>query len=291
MVNVDICKMLKAPKGRMELNIQFSIPKGSFLTLYGKSGAGKTSILRMIAGLMAPNKGEITIDDEYWYSSSNKINLKPQQRNVGFLFQDYALFPNMTVREQLLFARLKGDSPKRIDELIEIIELGDLQHQKPKVLSGGQKQRVALARALVQRPKILMLDEPLSALDQTMRQKLQNHILHIHQEFQLTTILVSHDIPEIVKLSDSILEIANGQIVRYVDTESFVVQEDQQAIQLVGKITQIEKGTSSLQVLIGDELLQLTANINQLNNLIVGDKISITFQGITPSIRKINNTL
>src|SRR5690606_20928534 len=120
-----------------------------------------------------------------WYNSDENINLAPQKRKTGFVFQDFALFPNMNVRENLEFALTKGESKKIIKNLIEINELGDLQHRKPDTLSGGQKQRVALARALVKMPELLLLDEPLSSLDIEIRRKLQQYILKVHREFKL----------------------------------------------------------------------------------------------------------
>lgn len=127
-----------------------------------------------------------------WFKK--KINLKPQQRNVGFMFQDYALFPNMSVRENLEFA-LKNDQNKAIiDQLIDIIALNELQHRKPETLSGGQKQRVAFARALVNKPDLVLLDEPLAALDKSMRHKLQKYIAEVQREMGFTMLIISHDV-------------------------------------------------------------------------------------------------
>lgn len=214
MFQIQLQKNLRTGSGNMNLDLALEIKPGTFLTLYGKSGAGKTSVLRMIAGLFMPDTGKIISGNNTWLDTKNKINLPPQKRKVGLVFQDYALFPNMTVRENLEFALSKSDTKNTISELIEIIELGDLQNRRPKTLSGGQKQRVALARALVQRPEILMLDEPLSALDHEMRTKLQTYILNVHREFKLTTILVSHDIPEIVKLSDWVVNLEKGKVIQ-----------------------------------------------------------------------------
>ena len=196
----------------MQLDVALDINKGSFVTIFGDSGVGKTSILRMIAGLFTPDSGQIIIDDEVWFDKKKGINLPPQKRNIGFVFQDYALFPNMTVRENIAFGLEKGQDDKIVDELVEIIELENLQKQRPQNLSGGQQQRVALARALVRKPRLLLLDEPLSSLDVSMRQKLQNYLLKVHRQYQLTTILVSHDILEIAKMSDWVYHIQNGHI-------------------------------------------------------------------------------
>ena len=194
MIEVSIQKKLKAPFGEMNLDIQTNIEQGQFVTLYGKSGAGKTSTLRILAGLLEPDNGKISIHGNILLDTSNKINLAPQKRKIGFVFQDYALFPNMTIFENLSFALQKNQSKKILDELIEMMEIGNLRSEKPQHLSGGQQQRVALARALVQKPELLLLDEPLAALDNEMRNKLQQYIIQVHREFKLTTILISHDV-------------------------------------------------------------------------------------------------
>ncbi len=136
----------------MALDLDLIIEKGHFVTLFGESGAGKTSTLRMLSGLLKPDSGTITVGGTTWFDSHRNIDLKPQQRKVGYVFQDYALFPNMTVGQNLEYALQKNQDNAIIGELLEFAELGELQHRKPETLSGGQKQRVALARALVQRP-------------------------------------------------------------------------------------------------------------------------------------------
>mgnify|MGYP000967422537 CR=1 FL=1 len=185
--------------------------KGNLVTIYGKSGAGKTTILRILAGLLSPDKGEIKVNETTWLNTTQGINLKPQKRKIGFVFQDYALFPNMNVRENLLFALNKGNDTKTVDHLIEIIELGELQNRKPETLSGGQKQRVALARALVQKPSILMLDEPTSALDSSNTEKLIQLLLGLKNEGK-TIIIITHDSNFAKSVSDDIYILKNKKI-------------------------------------------------------------------------------
>jgi len=144
MIEIALEKELHFSSGKGPLKIAFQVESQKFLTLYGASGAGKTSILRILAGLMTPDKGKIIIDGLTWLDTSKKINIPPQKRDIGFLFQDYALFPNMTVQENLMFALQKGQK-NPIKYLIELMDLGALQNRKPKTLSGGQQQRVALA--------------------------------------------------------------------------------------------------------------------------------------------------
>ena len=174
---------------------------------------GKTTLLRMIAGLTQPDSGYIRVNGESWYDSERKINLKPQKRNIGYVFQDYALFPNMTVKEHLLYAQFNREK-EYISELLDSFHLKGLCERKPAKLSGGQQQRLATARALVRKPQILLLDEPLSALDSETRESLQFEILQAHQKYQATTLLVSHDLNEICKLSDYVYVIENLKINR-----------------------------------------------------------------------------
>lgn len=275
----------------MDLQINCAISKGQLVTLYGKSGVGKTSILRMLAGLLLPDQGYIKVNDKTWFDHQNNINLSPQKRNLGFVFQDYALFPNMTVKENLSYALGRNGDKKTIDNLIDIIELGDLQKRKPQTLSGGQKQRVALARALVQRPNILLLDEPLAALDQEMRDKLQRYILEVHKEFYLTTILVSHDIKEIIRMSDEVIVLDNGLITHQTTpTKLFRNKGLSGKFQFTGEVNQIiQQGfIYILFILIGNELIQIVVDESDAKNLAVGDKVLIASKSFNPIVKKIN---
>ncbi|RZS95677.1 ABC transporter ATP-binding protein [Cecembia calidifontis] len=212
MIQLDLKKKLFGADGQIQLQVNTIIQSKELLTLYGPSGAGKTSIIRMLSGLMSPEQGKIIVNGKTWFDSEKKINLRTQDRSIGIVFQEYSLFPNMTVFENLKFALPKGDSQDLIEEMLETIGLQNLKDKKPNWLSGGQKQRVALARALVRKPSILLLDEPLSALDTAMRNKLQEDILAFHRRFELTTIMVSHDYHEVKKMSDRVLLIENGII-------------------------------------------------------------------------------
>ena len=210
MIYCKLIKRLQGASGVFDLNIDAQFPAGTFTVLFGESGAGKTSILRMLAGLMTPDQGLISRNSQIWFDSAKKIHLKPQLRKVAFVFQDQGLFPNMTVRKNLEFAQRQANQKKLIDEIIELFELRDLQHQRPTTLSGGQKQKVALARSIINQPNILLLDEPLSAVDQRTKRMLQEYIQKAHKEFQLTTIMVSHDLSEIHKITDRVLKLEDG---------------------------------------------------------------------------------
>lgn len=290
MIEIDIHKRLLSNTGDFNLNISCSIKEGQFVSIFGPSGAGKTTILRLIAGLTLQDSGSISVNKTTWFDSTNKINLNPQKRKVGFVFQDYTLFPNMTVRENLEFALKKGQSQDDINELIETIELTNLQDRKPETLSGGQKQRVALARALVQKPSILLLDEPLSALDSEMRNKLQDYILKVHKKYKLTTFLVSHDISEVFKLSDYVIKLENGSILQQgTPEELFLDQKTTGKYKTIGTILSLQPSDviNIVSILSNNNIIQVIATNEEASNLSEGDKVMITSKAFNPIIQKI----
>ncbi|WP_299186987.1 ABC transporter ATP-binding protein [uncultured Aquimarina sp.] len=290
MIEVTIDKILQTAEGSMKLDIRFRIEKGQLVTLYGPSGAGKTSILRIIAGLLSADSGHIVVDDIYWLDHNKKINFSPQQRRIGYVFQDYALFPNMTVQENLEFALEKGQDKSIIQELISIVALDKLKNRKPNTLSGGQQQRVALARALVRKPKILLLDEPLSALDIKMRSKLQDYILKVHREYELTTILVSHDIGEIIKMSDKVYCLDEGKVSREGDSVSiFTDNQLSGKFQFTGEVINIqsEDVVYIITVLIGNNVVRVIAQESEISSLAIGDKVIVASKAFNPVLIKI----
>jgi len=290
MICLDLHKTFKNSDGGLTLHMQTEVLKGSFVTLYGPSGAGKTSTLRMLAGLLEPDKGMLMVDDVPWFDSSRKINLRVQKRQIGYVFQDYALFPNMTVRENLEYG-CPEDSEISIDELIEFMELDPLADRKPHTLSGGQQQRVALARALAQQPKILLLDEPLAALDYKFRLKLQDYLFRIHRDFNLTTLMVSHDISEISRLSDQVLVIEQGRIVRQgTPDEIFVNRQISGKFKFIGEVQRIEKHDIIyiVSVLVQNQLIKVVAQPSEMQGIDLGDKVMIASKAFNPIIYKID---
>ena len=290
MIEIDIHKKLNSAKGEMLLEVCLRIAPRSFVTLYGKSGAGKTSLLRIISGLMKPERGKILVNEDTWLDLEKGINLPPQQRKLAYVFQDYALFPNMTVLENLQFALGKGQAKKGIEALVELMELGDLQKQKPLHLSGGQKQRVALARALVQKPSVLLLDEPLSALDSEMRNKLQSYLLKVHREFELTTILISHDVSEIQKLADKVFELQEGKIIRQGHTSDILTPKIPMAhMELQGELLaiRVQESSCELTIQLGKNTIVLKTSIAEGKALKVGDSLALSLEHHQPSIKKL----
>jgi len=290
MITISLYKTLHTVSGTMPLDIELKIAAGEFVSLYGASGVGKTVTLKMIAGLLTPDQGIIQVNEEIWLDTKKKINLKPQKRKIGFVFQEYTLFPNMTVRKNLEYALQKNQDPKIIEELIDLIELKKLEYQKPNTLSGGQQQRVALARALVQKPSILLLDEPLSALDNKMRVKLQEYLGKIHKKYKLTTILVSHNIEEICKLSDRVHVIENNKIARSgTPLELFTPHKVSTNLQLTGKVTSIKTENMEyiVTVLIGTNSVIVVAQESEIQKLKIGDTVMVTSQEFCPVIQRI----
>ena len=253
LIDLHLIKDIHTIEGKIKLDINLDIPEYGFVTLFGKSGVGKTTILRMISGLTKPDSGYINVGTENWFNSNNEINVKAQERNIGFVFQDYALFPNMTVEEHLYYAQKQRDV-KHVNELLDIFNLKGLKKRKPDTLSGGQKQRAAVARALARKPRILLLDEPLSALDGETRLILQQEIMTAHKSFLATTILVSHDIDEISRLTDKVYVVDNGKIINSGKPEIiFNNKEAGSGFSVNGKIISVREN-------------ELTININEGGN-------------------------
>jgi len=222
MITINLNKKLFFSNESFSLDVNLEFEEKSFIALFGKSGAGKTSILKMIAGLMEPDKGFINVNGEIWVDTKKNFFLQPQERKIGFVFQNYSLFPNMTVRENLEFAMPDEKDFELLNHLMEIMEMQDFAGVKPSRLSGGQKQRIAIARALIRKPKILLLDEPLSALDMELGEIIKKMIISLHKEFGLTTIFISHNITDVLKLSERIYVIDKGRIIIDGDTKKIV---------------------------------------------------------------------
>ncbi|EIC00321.1 ABC transporter ATP-binding protein [Pantoea sp. Sc1] len=203
--------------------IDFNAAEGEFVTLLGPSGCGKSTLLRCLAGLTGVDSGEIRL------AGHDIVPLAPQKRAIGMVFQSYALFPNMTVEKNVAFGLKMQKLPdaeirQRVPEVLELVELSDYARRYPHQLSGGQCQRVALARSLVTRPRLLLLDEPLSALDARIRRHLRDQIRRIQRELNLTTLFVTHDQEEALTLSDRIVLMNRGKIVQNGDAEALYTQ-------------------------------------------------------------------
>jgi molybdate transport system ATP-binding protein len=194
MISIAIEKKLKGYIGQQVLQINRQLAPGSITKLYGPSGAGKTTFLKVLAGLITPEKGTIVVNGITWFDTKARINLPPQKRNTGFVFQQYALFPNMTVIQHLEYATTNEDW---IKQLLLLGKLDTLTRHKPDHLSGGQQQRLAILRALATKPKLLLMDEPFSALDLKMKTELITELKAVLKELGTTTLIASHNAQEL----------------------------------------------------------------------------------------------
>lgn len=289
-VEIDVQKELVSAQGRMTLTIKVKLFRGELVVLFGESGAGKTTLLRMISGLTNPDRGIIKVGHSVWFDSDAGINKTPQERNIGFVFQDYALFPNMSVFNNVAYGQAKGDKVY-VQELIKKFGLEELAARKPDKLSGGQRQRVALARALARKPDFLLLDEPLSALDANTRTSLQNEILKAHNIYKVTTLLVSHDLTEVFRLAQKILKIEKGTITGIgKPTELFLNNQISGKVQITGSIVKIQKQDSFylLTIVTGmNQIIKVTAFESDIQNLAEGDQVLVFSKAFSPLIQKI----
>lgn len=292
-------KMLHTAQGPQLFDVSFDLPHGRLLAVYGSSGSGKTTLLRILAGLTETASGHISMDGEVWLDHPHKpdrprglpgpgpVDLPTRRRSIGFVFQDFALFPHLTVRGQLEFALPKHADRSIIDELLTLMELEELQHRRPALLSGGQQQRIAIARAIARRPRLLLLDEPLSALDEEMRSKLQNYIGIAHRHYKLTTILVSHYLPEILSLSDEAIILESGKVSdRGAPATLFPKDRIIGDIRLSGQIIDIipAGNTSIVNVLSAGSTIRVVAPTGDAANLHIGQNVTITYHHFNPAI-------
>lgn len=217
-LDLHICKTLQSGKRRFDMDVRIQ-SQSQRVVIYGPSGAGKSLILKAMAGLLQPDRGHIRLNGHMLFDHAAGINVAPQERQVGYLFQDYALFPHLTVRQNIAFglsrgwfnprARVQADA---VDYWLDAFELSGLAHQLPEELSGGQRQRTALARALVTQPRALLLDEPFAALDQDLRATLRQELLDVQQRLNVPLVLITHDPQDVVIFGEHVVRLHNGAV-------------------------------------------------------------------------------
>ena len=282
MISLNIKKELHGSSGKMLWAINLNLKKGEFIALSGVSGSGKTTLLRVLAGLEEAF-GEIIVDGEIWLNE--KIKKPIQKRDIGFVFQDYALFPNLSVIDNLLYVKKDKDLAK---QLLSLTDLYELKNRYPNSLSGGQKQRVSLCRALMKRPKILLMDEPLSALDTHMRVKLQDEILALHKEFGTTTIMVSHDPSEMYKLASRVLVLKDGKIIDDgLPKDILLKTQGSQKFSFEGVLLDIIKVDviNIAIVAIGQQIVEVVLSHDEARKLQIGQKVNVSTKAFTPIIK------
>lgn len=206
MIHFAVRKARRTGTKVFDLDVEYAVPTGAFLGVAGPSGSGKTTLLRCLAGLERPDAGFVRNGGAWWYGPGQPF-VAARHRSVGMVFQDYALFPHLTVLDNLLYAR---NDRRRAFEFLDLVHLTEHAHHFPRELSGGQKQRTALARALVREPDLLLLDEPLSALDEDLREALAGEILRIQRATGVTAVMVSHSRRELALMATEILSLRDG---------------------------------------------------------------------------------
>jgi len=281
MIDINIKKSLHGADGRMDLAINLTIAEGEFVALGGKSGSGKTTLLRILAGL-EDAEGEISVEQQIWQNKKEKLSV--QKREIGFVFQDYALFENMTIEKNLLYV---ANNQELATKLLKLTELYALKGRYPNTLSGGQKQRVSICRALMKKPKILLLDEPLSALDPAMRTKLQNELLTLHKEFKTTTIMVSHDPSEIYRLANRVIILQKGKIINDGKPADILLkQQGSQKFSFEGELLEIKKVDVIFIaiVAIGQQLVEVVLSSSEAAQLQIGDKVTLSTKAFNPTL-------
>ncbi|KAB0441564.1 ABC transporter ATP-binding protein [Lysinibacillus fusiformis] len=220
-----------------------------FITILGQSGCGKTTLLKLLAGLEQPTKGEIRFDDTVIYSSESRKNVKPNKRNIAMVFQDFALWPHMTIFQNIAFG-LKGiipksDIPARVEHVMHLVKMQGFEKRKPGELSGGQQQRVALARALATNPQLILFDEPLSALDAVLREQMQDEIMQLIHELDCQAIFVTHDQTEAMTMSDQIIIMEEGRIAQIGSPEEiYRAPATPYVADFIGKVNWLHNGQS-----------------------------------------------
>ncbi len=254
-------------------NLNLDIAKGEFLTMLGPSGSGKTTCLMMLAGFETPTNGEIYLDGQ------PISNIPPNKRGIGMVFQNYALFPHMTVKENLKFPLEvrkveTNEIEKKVKIALDMVELGEFGNRMPLQLSGGQQQRVALARALVFEPRLVLMDEPLGALDKNLREQMQYEIKHIHENIGITVVYVTHDQSEALTMSNRIAVFNEGKIQQISSPDvlyekpnsSFVAQFIGENNQINGKVKSIDGETCVVETDTGENIKALKINISNVGD-------------------------
>ncbi len=282
MIKIDITKTLHGSSGDMDLRVDLDLNSGEFIALTGHSGSGKTTLLRSLAGL-EKSTAALEVDGKVWQDRSGFF-LPVQKREIGFVFQDYALFENMSILENLLF--VKKDI-ELAEYLLNTTGLYELKKRLPLSLSGGQKQRVALCRALMSRPKLLLMDEPFSALDPAMRVKLQNELLQLQREFGCTTIMVSHDPSEIYRLASRVIVLDNGKVIDDGLPKDVLLQTSgSQKFSFEGEVLDIVKVDVIYVaiVAIAQQIVEIVITSSEAQNISVGSRVRVGTKAFSPTI-------
>jgi molybdate transport system ATP-binding protein len=267
--SIDLFHSFSTLQGIQKIEANLQIPLGEYVSISGISGSGKTTFLRIISGLIQPQNGTICWGEQVWHDTKNKQCIPPQERNIGMVFQDYALFPNMNTLDNIIFACKEKVEKKYLQSILDTLGLDNYLTRYPHQLSGGQQQRVAIARALISKPALLLLDEPFSALDESLKKTIQTFIYEIHQQNSMTTLVVSHQISEIKPYAQRFLKFENEKLLdyQYIEKKNLSVQ----GILISKEMSASEM--SQVTLLYDDKTYQFPFPSSELEKLNIGDKI------------------
>ena len=267
--SIDLSHSFSTFQGIQKIEANLQIPLGDYVSISGISGSGKTTFLRLISGLIQPQNGTICWGEQVWHNTKTKQCIPPQERNIGMVFQDYALFPNMNTLDNIIFACKEKVEKKYLQSILDTLGLDNYLTRYPHQLSGGQQQRVAIARALISKPALLLLDEPFSALDESLKKTVQSFIYEIHQQNSMTTLVVSHQISEIKPYAHRFLQFENEKLLdyQYIEKKNLSVQ----GILISKEISASEM--SQVTLLYDGKTYQFPFPSSELGKLNIGDKI------------------
>lgn len=272
------------------IDVDFNLPRGEITVIFGPSGSGKSTILRLLAGLECAEAGSIYLGSQSWLDSTKGINLQPQERAVGFLFQDLALFPHLDVKANIGYALDGKNNLNSVTKMIDMAELTGLEDRYPHELSGGEKQRVALSRALIRSPELLLLDEPFSALDASVKKTLYNEIIKLHKKIGFTAVLVTHDLAEAYKLAEHAVTLKSGKVERQGSPEEvFLGKGLSTRIQIPVKVFAMESDEihTLLSVEDGGRTFRVFVDNDEAKSISIGDEVIVAAKASEALVFKI----
>jgi molybdate transport system ATP-binding protein len=286
--SMTVCKKLCSRGTTFNLDFRIDADDTECIALFGPSGAGKTTLLRMVAGLTAPDEGRIAFGGRVLFDSAARTNVPPQHRRVGLVFQEYALFSKMTVEQNVRYGLPRGADGSVVDSLLDTFGLSGLRRRLPAMLSGGQQQRVALARTLAASPSVLLLDEPLSALDPAMRNSLQEALTSARRAMPVLTFLVSHDCGEIFRLATRVMRIANGSVVAS-GTPQEIFGGHGDRLRVMGQVldNRTQGAVNVVTIAVGEEISRIALSHEEAAGLVPGDRVSVSVKAFNPDVRKV----
>lgn len=278
MMEVDVTYTLGKGGGKRDFHYSCQIPVGKIVTIYGKSGVGKTTFLRILAGLERPSSGTIRFQSETWFDAEQGVHLSSKNRDVKMVFQENTLFPNMTVRQNLAFAESDQTDFLYQTEVVTGLKIAVLMDLYPHQLSGGQAQRVAIGQMLMGKPNCILLDEPLTSLDQSIRVQIQDFLKKMQLKYKMTIVLVSHDLEETIKLSDQIFILEDGVFkVQGSPLEIFGNPKTKKKT-LLGKVVMVEERSAErilVYVLVGQQIIEQEHLISELDEFKIGSLVEL----------------